>query len=470
MRLMSSYCCPAALVALILGSACDRASGPAVVAALNEELRGHLEERAFTGRIESTLEERLGRPVDQDLAEIGRLLFFDPILSLTRDNSCSGCHGPNVSFSGSQPIAIGVGNNGIVGPDRSGPHNQRRAPSILNAAFFPRLMWDARFASATIDPFDNGRGFNFPPPDGQTLSHMQHLLGAQGFTPIINRFEMAGGFDGDHETMRAEVTRRVDDIPEYRKRFAEVFPEIAEGAPLRFEHIARGLAEFQFTLVRADAPIDRFARGDTEAMTPDQKRGAILFFSIRSKCGECHIVKGFANEMFSDFEPHVLGVPQVVPTNGIQPFDGPGADEDYGLEQQSGREQDRYKFRTHPLRNAAYQPFYMHNGAYRCLSDAIRHHLDAQERVRNYRTDHLPATLQKVGPREAVLQRLHPFIHSPDEELTDEQVDLILTFVRDGLSDPDAAPEALRSLVPAAVPSGLPVHDFDFSATPGGAC
>ena len=112
----------------------------------------------------------------------------------------------------------------------------------------------------------------------------------------------------------------------------------------------------------------------------------------------------------------------------------------------------------------------MHNGAYRCLSDAIRHHLDAQQSVRNYRTDHLPATLRKVGPMEAVLQRLHPFIHSPDEELTDEQVDLILTFVRDGLSDPDAAPEALRSLVPAAVPSGLPVHDFDFSATPGGAC
>ena len=71
---------------------------------------------------------------------------------------------------------------------------------------------------------------------------------------------------------------------------------------------------------------------------------------------------------------------------------------------------------------------------------------------------------------EAVLQRLHPFIGSPDEELSDEQFDLILTFVRDALTDPDAAPEALRFLVPAAVPSGLPVHDFDFSATAGGGC
>lgn len=470
MRTISSYCRLAALAALIVGSSCERASGPAVVAALNEELRAHLEERAFTGRIESTLEERLGRPVDQNLAEIGRLLFFDPILSLTRDNSCSGCHGPNVSFSGSQPIAIGVGNNGIVGPGRTGPHNQRRAPSIINSAFFPRLMWDARFTSVTIDPFDNSRGFNFPAPDGETLSHMEHLLGAQGFTPIINRFEMAGGFDGDHEAMRAEVTRRVNEILEYRERFSEVFLEIAEGAPLRFEHIAAGLAEFQFTLVRANAPIDQFARGETDAMTTDQKRGAILFFDIRSKCGECHIVRGFANEMFSDFEAHPLGVPQVVPMNGIQPFDGPGEDEDYGFERQTGKEEDRYKFRTHPLRNAAYQPFYMHNGAYRCLSNAIRHHIDAQESVRNYRPDHLPLTLRKVGPMDAVLQRLHPFIRFPDERLTDDQVDLILTFVRDALSDPDAAPEALRFLIPSVVPSGLPVHDFDFSVTSGGEC
>jgi cytochrome c peroxidase len=470
MRTISSYCRLAALATLIFGSACERAADPVVVAALDAELRADLEERGFTGRIESTLEERLGRPVDGSLAEIGRLLFFDPILSLTRDISCSGCHGPNVSFNGSQPIAIGVGNNGVVGPGRRGPHNQRRAPSILNAAFFPRLMWDSRFTSAAIDPFDNSRGFNFPPPDGPALSHMEHLLGAQAFTPVINRFEMAGSFDGDHTTMRAEVARRVDAIPEYRQRFAEVFAGIAEGTALDFEHIARALAEFQFTLVRADAPIDRFARGETDAMTPDEKRGALLFFHIRSKCGECHIVKGFANEMFSDFEPHVLGVPQVVPTNGIQPFDGSGADEDYGLEQQSGREQDRYAFRTQSLRNVAYQPFYMHNGAYRCLSKAIRHHLDVQARVGNYTTDHLPPTLQKVGPMEAVLQRLHPFIGSPDEELSDEQFDLILTFVRDALTDTDAAPEALRFLVPAAVPSGLPVHDFDFSATAGGGC
>ena len=163
---ISSYYRLAALILLTVGFACYRASSGEDVTALNQELQAHLDEREFTGRIESTLEQKLGRPINRDLAEIGRLLFFDPILSLSKDNSCSGCHGPNVSFNGSQPIAIGIGNNGIVGPGRVGPHNQRRAPSIINAAFFPRLMWDARFTSATIDPCDNIKGLDFPAPDG----------------------------------------------------------------------------------------------------------------------------------------------------------------------------------------------------------------------------------------------------------------------------------------------------------------
>jgi len=440
-----------------------------VEAALDADLSAHLTERGFTGRVEATLEERLGRPVDPRLAEIGRLLFFDPVLSLTRDNSCSGCHGPNVSFNDSRSIAIGVGNNGVVGPGRRGPHNQRRAPSILNAAFFPRLMWDSRFIANGLDPFRNDRGFTFPPPDGAALSQLPHLLAAQAFTPVINRHEMAGSFNGSHVDMRAEVARRVDAIDEYRSLFAGVFGEVSDGAPVRLEHIAAAIAEFEFTLVRADAPIDRFARGDHGAMTTAQKRGAQLFFG-RAKCGECHIVGRFANEMFSDFEPHVLGVPQVVPTDGIQPFDGPGADEDYGLEQQTGRESDRYKFRTQPLRNAAYQPAYMHNGAFVCLSDAIRHHLDAAGSVRAFTTDRLEPTLRgSLGPMEPVLARLHEFIRNPPQ-LSDEEFGDLLAFVRDGLTDPRAAPQALQQLVPLRVPSGLPVHRFEPDARLGGQC
>jgi len=457
----------AALAALGLGACMDQAVDVRLKlltpdSLLDERLLAELAEREFDGRIEATLEERLGRPIDPALADVGRLLFFDPILSLTGDNSCSGCHGPNVSFNDSKAIAVGVGNNGVVGPGRRGPHNRRRAPTVINAAFYPRLMWDSRFASTSLDPFDNSRGFEFPAPEGGSLSHLDHLLMAQAYTPVVNRVEMAGGFSGDNVAMRAEVAGRVDRVAGYRARFAEVFPEIEAGSAVGYEHVARALAEFQFTLVRADAPIDRYARGDSSALTANQKQGALLFFG-RAMCGECHLVRGHFNQMFSDFEGHVLGVPQIVPTLGNVPFDGPGADEDYGVGGETGRDSDRYRFRTQPLRNVALQPSFMHNGAFLCLEDAVRQHLEPVRMARSYTPDELDPTLQRLGPIEPVLSRLAPLIETPPA-LVEEELDLVVDFVRHGLTDPDAEPEALRHLVPATVPSGLPVHDFEFDA------
>lgn len=428
---------------------------------LDADLRAKLAEREFTGRIAETLEARLGRPVDPDMAEVGRLLFFDPITSLTQDNSCSGCHGPNVSFGDSKSISIGVGNNGIVGPGRAGPRNLRRAPSIINAAFYPRMMWDSRFQALSHDPFDNSNGFAFPPPDGSDLSGLEHLLVAQAFTPVINRSELAGfDFPGDHEAMRAEVASRIWGVDGYRESFQEIFPELSTESSFSFEHIARVIAEFTFTLVRANAPIDRYAQGNLDALTRRQKQGGILFFG-RAMCGECHIVKGFANEMFSDFESHVLGVPQVAPTEGNVPLDGPGGDEDFGLERVTGDRLDRYKFRTSPLRNVALQPQFMHNGAYTCLDRAIRHHVDAVGSLESYRPDALDTDLQsRRGPDAPMIDALHDLIKDP-VSLTEEELEQILDFVANALTDPDAAPERLMGLVPGSVPSGLPVHMFE---------
>ncbi len=91
----------------------------------------------------------------------------------------------------------------------------------------------------------------------------------------------------------------------------------------------------QTKLIFADAPIDQFARGHKNALTANQKKGAALFFG-RGRCVECHAVSGPSNEMFSDFRRHVIGVPQIAPLFGNLAFDGPRADEDFGLEQVTG--------------------------------------------------------------------------------------------------------------------------------------
>ena len=149
---------------------------------------------------------------------------------------------------------------------------------------------------------------------------------------------MAGfSFPGDNFAIRAEVLNRLNGVLNYRKLFGQVFAEVRDGAPIDFDMFGKATAEFEFTLVFANAPIDQFARGLTNSLTTDQKKGALLFFG-KAGCVECHKVSGESNEMFSDFAQHVAAVPQIAPAVGNRnagnvTFDGPGQSEDFGLEQ-----------------------------------------------------------------------------------------------------------------------------------------
>ncbi|HEX6625043.1 MAG TPA: cytochrome c peroxidase [Pyrinomonadaceae bacterium] len=430
--------------------------------ALDRELESALARQGFTGGVGATLEARLGRKIDQRLAGLGRDLFHDTLLGLNDDNSCAGCHAPTAGFGDTQSIAIGIENNNVVGPDRAGPRNQRRAPMILNTAFFPSLMWNSRFAALSGDPFDNSAGYLFPAPEGLSLSYQPHLLAAQAFIPPTERVEAAGfHFPGTNDDIRAEVLRRLNDAPAYRELFGKSFPEVGAGAPITFDMVGHAIAEFEFTLTFADAPLDRFARGQRSAMSEGQKRGALLFFG-RAGCVECHAVSGQSNEMFSDFRQHVVAVPQLVPATSNVTFDGPGADEDFGLEQVTGDPADRYMFRTSPLRNVALQPAFFHNGAFTRLEDAIRHHLDASASARIYDPARAGVDTDLAGPAgpvEPVLARLDFCLATPTV-LSDEEFRHLVEFVRVGLLDPRAMPERLRQFSPKRVPSGRPLHVF----------
>ncbi len=425
---------------------------------LDDDLSAALTEAGFTGNIEATLEQRLGRPINQKRAELGRLLFFDPVLSLHQDSSCASCHSPTTGFGDTQAIAIGINNNGFVGPDRGGPRNQRRAPTVINAAFYPNLMWNSRFVALSGDPFDNSNGFSFPEPEGRSLSRLPHLLAAQAFIPPTVAVEMTGfDFQGDSFAVRDEVLRRVTAIKKYRKLFKKAFPEVKRGAPVTYDMIGEAIAEFEFTLVFANAPLDRFARGETTAMTEKQKRGALLFFG-KAQCITCHAVSGQSNEMFSDFTPRVVGVPQIVPMVSNVKFDGPGMDEDFGLEQVTGDAADRYKFRTAPLRNLSVQSAFFHNGVFSSLYDTIQHYRHVFESARSFEGARRETFF--AGPIEPVLERV-PDILNPGIQINDEEFEEVLEFVRNGLLDPRARPENLRSLIPDSVPSGLPLPVFE---------
>jgi cytochrome c peroxidase len=439
---------------------------------LDSALVERLRQLGFTGNVEATFESRLGRAVDPARANLGRLLWFDTIAGLNNDNSCAGCHSPTRGFGDTQSIAIGIDNNGMVGPDRSGPRNQRRSPMVINAAFYPNLMWNSRFASLSDDPFDNRGGFKFPPPEDLSLSYLPHLLAAQAFIPPTERIEVAGfDFPGDNFALRDEVLRRLNDVPAYRTLFGEVFAEVSQGAPITFEMFGTVIAEFEFTLIFADAPIDQFGRGHKNALNDSQKKGALLFFG-KAGCVECHAVSGPSNEMFSDFKMHVICAPQIAPLIGDAfgnfPFDGPELNEDFGLEQITFNPADRYHFRSSPLRNVSLQPAFFHNGCFTRLEDAVGHHLDVFTSAQNY--DPVRAgvadDLKHVEcPIEPVLARIDPLVAEPIS-LTAEEFEQLVDFVREGLLDKRAKPEHLRKLVPNTVPSGRPTLVFQFDDRP----
>lgn len=478
---------------------------------LDRELRQVLKKAGFTGDIERVFKKRLrqtlGRPFDPQLADLGRLLWFDKIHSLNRDNSCGGCHSPTNGMGDAQPMAIGVQNNNVVGPHRMGPRNQRRTPTVVNTALFPRLMWNNRFESLSGDPFDASQGFGFPAPEEDIrfsaaenkLHGVTHLLQAQAHMPPTELIEV-GGFTGtcpggvpdpllgprncqfdvpnssalpvplpDASGFRNEPIRQValaalNDSPAYRHLFGKVFKEIKKGAPIDFFHFGKAIAEFEFDLVFADAPIDRFARGHDNAMTDSEKRGALLFFG-KANCASCHRVDGKSNEMFSDFKEHVLGVPQVFPQFGVNTgdfiFSGPGENEDFGREERTGDPADRYKFRTAPLRNLAVSPGFFHNGAFVKLADAIWFHLNVVAGAESYDPNEagVPADLAQVGP---VIEKslVAPSLKKPIKLKNSEFRDLV-RFVRTGLLDDRVRKSNLCGIIPRTVPSGLPVMEFE---------
>jgi cytochrome c peroxidase len=128
----------------------------------------------------------------------------------------------------------------------------------------------------------------------------------------------------------------------------------------------------------------------------------------------------------------------------------------------TGNPNDRYMFRTSPIRNVALQPAFFHNGAFTRLEDAIRFHLNPAGQAPKYvpaAAGVAPELRGPTGPIAPVLARLDPKITKPINLSNDEFKELV-DFVRNGLLDPKARPENLRKLIPRRVPSGRPIQLF----------
>ncbi|MDZ4404605.1 cytochrome-c peroxidase [Prosthecobacter sp.] len=253
--------------------------------------------------------------------ELGRLLFFDPILSATRDVACATCHHPLHDWGDARPTPLGVHASGI-GPARKLVKGAaflpltRNTPSILNAAF-NGIESDKPHDPLQVPMFWDNR---------------VQSLEAQALVPIRHREEMRGEGSTESEAIPAMV-KRLQAIPEYQQLFRAVFE--TEITP---EHVAQAIATYERTLITPDSPFDRFMRGDKTAMTPLQQRGMEVF--QKAGCALCH-----NGPMLSDFKLHAIGL--------------------------TDSATQRHEFRTPTLRNLKHTAPYMHHGGTLTLDEVL---------------------------------------------------------------------------------------------------
>ena len=391
--------------------------------------------------------------------ELGRMLFFDPILSGNRDVSCATCHHPSTGMADGLSLSVGTGGSGLGSgrvPTPSGRFMGRNAQSILNASHNqPRgLFWDGRVARNFDGRFISPAGAALPQGLDDPLAVLamfpvvmrDEMRGEAGVTvPGAPHNELADFADDDFAGIWGALMRRLLAIPEYVTLFRAAFPNVPTDQ-LGFQHAANALSSFQIDrLTTNGSPFDQYVRGDLRAISEDTKRGALLFLTGVG-CTRCH-----SGSLFSDGGFVNIGVPPVGPGRG------PGAPLDHGREDVTGNPAERFRFRVPSLRNVELTGPWMHNGAFTSLEAVVRHYADARTSLERYDPTQLRADIQAMhhgdpATRQLIVSTLDP--RMVPLGISDVQVPQIVAFLR-SLTDPAA--RNLQSLIPDRVPSGLPV-------------
>ena len=291
--------------------------------------------------------------------ELGRMLFFDPILSKAQDTSCATCHNPSLGFSDGLQTAKNLSRNSI---------------SLWNVGYETDVFWDGRATS----------------------------LEEQMLVPLLEATEMAGSPE--------EIESRLKAIPAYVSLFDTAFGSGVDSVTM--ENAQSAIASFERTLITNDSPFDKYAAGQFDALSAQQRRGLNLFRSAATRCFECHAAPTFGADDF-----FVTGVPDLA---------GQAHDAGRASVAEDGKDG---AFKAPTLRNIALSAPYMHNGAFATLEEVIDFYAKGGGADRGIAVD------RQIIPMELNAQ---------------EREDLVAFLY--ALTDESSMPE-----IPSSVPSGLPV-------------
>ena len=258
------------------------------------------------------LESPIDNPLTEEGVYLGRMLFYDPLLSADGTQSCSSCHLQSFGFS--EPNQFSTGIDGIQG--------SRNAMAVFNLAWSPYLNWDG-----SVQSLEN-----------------------QALEPVTNPIEM-------HETWE-NVAEKLNAHPEYPTLFKKAF-DIDEIDSI---YVTKAIAQFDRILISGNSKWDQWIQGEV-IFSDEELKGWDLFnldrtdFSAGGDCFHCH-----APPHFTDFTFH---------NNGL---DSDESFTDLGLFLSTANDLDKAKFKTPTLRNIEFSGPYMHDGRFQTLEEVVEHY------------------------------------------------------------------------------------------------
>lgn len=291
-------------------------------------------------------------PVDNPMTvegiELGRMLFFDPILSADSSLACAGCHNPGLAFTDGKAVSTGILN--IEG--------RRSAMSLVNLAY-------------------NTRGFFW---DGRARS-----LEEQALIPVEDHTEMADSWDNVELKLRAHDS--------YPQRFRAAFG-IEKKSEITRDLAVKAISQFERTLISAQSRYDKVIWESNGFPTDEEQRGIALFFIEDDQtvghpgCSHCHF-----NPLFTDNQFRNNGLDSVATLEDFV---------DKGLGGSNGNIYDNGKFRVPTLRNIVKTAPYMHDGRFATLDEVLENYSKGGHGVANEDTNILPFPLTEQDKADLI--------------------------------------------------------------------
>jgi len=405
---------------------------------LDTELEEKLTTTSFTGEVSyyklpdsddyAAIPQDPQNPITAEKVKLGKLIFHEAAFGTEgkfagsfQKYSCASCHNAKAGFQAGvlQGIAdggVGFGTygesrtKGAACPSDSLDVQPIRSVTILNTAYQKVMRWNGSMGATSLNSNTQSQWTVGTPFYHNNLGY--EGLETQSFVGL-----------GGHR-------QKVDSVVQADSTYKAMFDDVFANEPIasRYTNLMAGLAmaAYSRTVLANQAPFQLWLEGDKEAMTDNQKEGALLFFG-KAGCYRCHNGPSLATESF-----HALGLKDLYQVGGSSVYQANvNSLENKGRGGFTGNQADLYKFKVPQLYNVKDSPIFGHGGSFSSVKDMVTYKNNAVAENPNVATSQLSPMFMPLG-------------------LTDGEIDKIVDFVENALHDPN-----LERYVPHSTPSGL---------------